>query len=73
VPRKRQKRTKPLDDFRRVFDSLPFKLDMRALDARQDEECIGADSDCDLATPAISPVKVDRQGKQFYRASRWPP
>jgi hypothetical protein len=155
MPRKRQKRTRPLNDLRHMFDSLPFKLDMGALVARQiglhdtellspfmailaitkaesptafdvcnngtgalvdtgertllitnhhvyeafirnrketsctklvmsgvdgrpfvnisDEEWIGSDSDCDLATLAISPAKVDQQGKQFYRASWWPP
>ena len=155
MPRNRQKRTKPLNEFRRSLDSLPFKLDMRALVARQiglgvteslspfmvmlaitkaetstafdvcnngtgalvdtgqrellitnhhvyaafmrnrretacsklvmsgvdgrpfvdisDARVVGSDSDCDLATLAISPLKVHQQGKQFYRASRWPP
>jgi len=155
VTRKRQKRTRSLNDFRRRFDSLPFKPDIGALAARQiglrvtellspfmvmlaitkaerptafdvcnngtgalvdtgqrtllitnhhvygafirrrqetpctklvmsgvdgrpfvdisDEKCIGSDSHCDLATLAISPLKVDQQGKQFYRASPWPP
>jgi hypothetical protein len=54
------------------------KLAMSGVDGRpfvdiSNEECVDSDRDCDLATLAISPVKVEQLGKQFYRASRWPP